>query len=74
MIYSLRCTLYMLKTLLGSMTTDNLREDQIRLICNNIVIEDDRLISSYGITNGTVIHLVFPMRIPFDNFSDRNVF
>ena len=58
MIFSLRCTVYMLKTLLGSMTTDNLREDQIRLICNGIVIEDDRVISSYGITNGTVMYLV----------------
>ena len=69
-----RCTVYMLKTLLGTMTTGNLREDQMRLICNGIIIEEDRVISSYGITNGTVIHLVFPTRIPFDNFSDRNVF
>ena len=48
----------MLKTLLGSMTTGKLREGQMRLVCNGIVIEDDRVISSYGITNGTIMHLV----------------
>ena len=44
------------------MTTGNLREDQMRLICNGIVIEEDRVISSYGITNGTVMHLVRLLR------------
>ena len=52
----------MLKTLLGSISTANLREDQMRLICNDIVLEDDRVISSYGITDGTVMHLVRYLR------------
>ena len=60
--FSPRCTVYMLKTLLGSMTTGNLREDQMRLVCNGIVIEDERVISSYGITNGTIMHLVPRLR------------
>ena len=57
-----RCTVYILKTLLGSMRTGNLRENQMRVICNSIVIEDGRVISSYGITNGTIIHLVPRLR------------
>ena len=60
--FSPRCTVYMLKTLLGSMSTANLREDQIRLICHDIVLEDDRVISSYDITDGTVMHLVRRLR------------
>ena len=44
------------------MTTGNLREDKMRLFCNGSVIEDDRVISSYGITNGTVMHLVPGLR------------
>ena len=44
------------------MTTGNLREDQMRLICNGIVIEEDRVISSYVITNGIVMHLVLRLR------------
>ena len=32
------------------------------LICNGIVIDDDRVISSYGITNWTVIYLVLLLR------------
>ena len=60
--FSPRCTVYMLKALLGSMSTANLREDQIRLICNGIVLEDDRVISSYDITDGTVMHLVRRLR------------
>ena len=88
--FSPRCTVYMLKMLLGSMSSANLREDQIRHICHGIVLEDDRVISSYDITDGTVMHMVrrlrvrtyqrrhlpmkIPMRIPFDNFSDRKIF
>ena len=52
----------MLKALFGSITTDNLKEYQIHLICNGIVIEDDRVISSYCITNGTIMHLVPRLR------------
>ena len=51
-----------MKTLLGSMSTANLREDQIHLICNSTVLEDDRAISSYDITDGTVMHLVRRLR------------
>ena len=40
------------------MSTLDLREDQMRLICNGIVIDYDRVISSYGITNGSVMYLV----------------
>ena len=56
--FSPRCTVYMLKALLECMTTDNLGEDQIHLSCNGIVIKDDRVISSYGIINGNVMHIV----------------
>ena len=48
----------MLKILLGSMTTGNLREDQIRLICHRVVLEDDRVISSYDIIDGTRMHMI----------------
>ena len=34
----------------------------MRLMCNGIVMEDDRVISSYGITNGTVMHFVPRLR------------
>ena len=59
---SFRCIVYKLKTLLISMTTGNLREDQMRLICNGIIIENDRVISSYGITNSIIMHLVRLLR------------
>ena len=39
------------------MSTIDLREDQMRLICNGTIMEDDRLISSYGVINGTVMYL-----------------
>ena len=34
----------------------------MRLVCNGIVIEDDRVISSYCITNGIIMHLVHRLR------------
>ena len=34
----------------------------MRLVCNGVVIEDDRVISSYCITNGTIMHLVPRLR------------
>ena len=52
----------MLKSLLVYMSTVALREDQMRLICNGIIMEDDILICSYGITNGTVMHLIPRLR------------
>ena len=60
--FSPRCTVYMPKTLLASMSTANLSEDNIRLIFDRVVLEDDRVISYYDITDGTSMHMVRRLR------------
>ena len=56
--FSPRCTVYMLKTLLATMSTAYLTEDNIRLIFDRVVLEDDRYLSSYDIIDGTRMHMI----------------
>ena len=48
----------MLKTLLATMSTAYLTEDNIRLIFRSVVLEDDRYLSSYDIIDGTRMHMI----------------
>ena len=56
--FSPRCTVYMLKTLLATMSTAYLTEDNIRLIFRGVVLEHDRDLRSYDIIDGTRMHMI----------------
>ena len=56
--FSPRCTVYMLKTQLATMSTAYLTEDNIRLIFRGVVLEHDRDLRSYDIIDGTRMHMI----------------
>ena len=67
--FSPRCTVYMLKTLLATMSTAYLTEDKIRLIFDRVVLEDDRCLSYYDIIDGTRMHMFYRLRQAIPYFS-----
>ena len=56
--FSPRCTVYMLKTQLATMSTAYLTEDNFRLIFRGVVLEHDRDLRSYDIIDGTRMHMI----------------
>ena len=67
--FPLRCTVYMLKTLLATISTAYLTEDNIRLIFDRVVLEDDRYLSYYDIIDGTRMHMFYRLRQAIPYFS-----
>ena len=56
--FSYHSTVFMMKNVLGRMSTSDYPEEIIRLIFRGRVLEDNEQIVSSGVTSGSVVHFV----------------